>query len=534
MPATVPPDAAKAGKQGMLAMTVRKQNAVRLIDESAPVEHTADDWSWAPAILHQADVAIAYLDGAGVYRYANPAYRRRRCGSQDPVGRTARDSLGPAVYERIRNPLERALGGERVIFRADLRDTPLGEVSQIHYIPEVTPDGKVRGIGIMIADVHTPEREADETRDLLEAAPDAIVIVDPRGRIDRVNQMAEHLFGYRRDEMLGQSIEMLLPPGARAAHANLRNNYNANVEARRPMGVSRDVFGMRDDGTQFPAEVTLSPIHRADGCYVAADIRDVTARKAAEAAMIRLNAELEQRVLERTSELARHVAELESFSYSVSHDLRAPLRHIEGYVDIIARGDVTPERFAHCAQRIQCATRKMNGLIDGMLTLARLNKAPLNVETVDLAAMVNDIRDELESRDGAPSVNWNVAPLPTVRADPVLLRTALVNLLDNAIKYSRKREQPEVSVSLMSSAGPVEVVVVQDNGDGFDMKYAHKLFTPFQRLHHEHEFEGVGIGLATVRRVIERHGGRIWAEAKKGAGASFFFTVRNADYQSAA
>jgi light-regulated signal transduction histidine kinase (bacteriophytochrome) len=249
-------------------------------------------------------------------------------------------------------------------------------------------------------------------------------------------------------------------------------------------------------------------------------------RKGAESEILRLNASLERRLAERTADLEAANRELEAFSYSVAHDLRAPLRHIDGFARMVlddARG--LDEVLVKHLNTVVQAAGGMGRMIDGLLGLSRVGRAGLQRRRVDMAKLVEDARSEL-GRDGArPSLRWEIGALPAVSGDPVLLRLVWVNLLSNALKYSSRQAEPKIEVGTETAEDGKQVFFVRDNGVGFDMRYGEKLFNVFQRLHRQDEFEGIGIGLATVRRVIERHGGRVWAESKVNAGATFYFRI---------
>ena len=255
---------------------------------------------------------------------------------------------------------------------------------------------------------------------------------------------------------------------------------------------------------------------------------DVTERRAVEREVQRLNAELETRVTERTSQLKVANQELESFSYSVSHDLRAPLRHVQGYADMLARE--TQGQLSATGQRymktISAACQEMGNLIDDLLSFSRMGRAELTEASVDLTALVQATVDELARAARGRPIEWSIAPLPTVRADPAMLRLALINLLANAVKFTRPRAPARIEIATAGMEGPRVIIRIRDNGVGFDPHYAHKLFGVFQRLHRADQFEGTGIGLANVRRIITRHGGRTWAEGTLEAGASFFITLQ--------
>ncbi len=253
---------------------------------------------------------------------------------------------------------------------------------------------------------------------------------------------------------------------------------------------------------------------------------DLTARSAAEAKA--RNQALEQLVAERTAELEGTTKELEAFSYSVSHDLRAPLRHIDGFAKLVlerAHGvDETTERYLGTISK---AAGKMGRLIDDLLAFSRTGRAELRTQSVDLSALVREVREECMRDATGRAITWKISELPRVVGDPSLLRIALVNLFSNAVKFTAKREDALIEVGARPGERGEVIVCVKDNGAGYDPRYADKLFGVFQRLHRESEFDGTGIGLATVRRIVTRHGGRVWAEGKIGSGASFYMTLKD-------
>lgn len=228
---------------------------------------------------------------------------------------------------------------------------------------------------------------------------------------------------------------------------------------------------------------------------------------------------------ERTAQLEAANQELEAFSYSVSHDLRAPLRHVEGFTDLLLRSDpAEPQRRQHL-QRISDAAVRMGRLIDSLLTFSRLGRTDLRRQPVQLSEVLAEAQHDLSSEAHGRAIEWQLQPLPEVAGDPDLLRQVFANLLSNALKYSRDRDPARIAVGVEPSAASEVVVYVRDNGVGFDMEYGDKLFGVFQRLHHAEEFEGIGIGLANVRRIIHRHGGRVWAAGQVGGGATFYFAL---------
>jgi len=359
-------------------------------------------------------------------------------------------------------------------------------------------------------------------RGLLDAAPDAMVIVDREARIVLVNRQAQAMFGYGVDELLGQTIEILIPENLRAGHVRHRDQYLARPRTR-PMGAGFDLVARRKDGSQFPVEISLSPLETPEGLLVSAAVRDVTGRKQIEAQLGALNEDLERRV----AELAAVNRELEAFSYSVSHDLRAPLRSIDGFSQALVEeyDDKLDDQGRDYLRRVRASATRMGDLIDDLLTLSRVTRREMRHERVDLSAIARAAAAPLERTTVSPAVQFVVMDGITASGDPQLLRIVLDNLLGNAWKFSSKAATPRVEFGMTLTPSGERVFFVRDNGVGFDMAHAGKLFGAFQRLHAMHEFPGTGIGLATVQRIIARHGGRVWAESAPGQGATFSFTL---------
>jgi signal transduction histidine kinase len=237
--------------------------------------------------------------------------------------------------------------------------------------------------------------------------------------------------------------------------------------------------------------------------------------------------ELEQRVEQRTAQLSAVNKELEAFSYSVSHDLRAPLRHIEGFVGIFVQeyGSQLDSTAQQYLDRVRSGAKTMGQLIEALLNMGRLSRQETVYRPTDLTALVEDARGELGPECDGRQIEWQIGTLPSVECDPRLIKQVFINLLANAVKYTRKRERAAIQVDQIATEDGAPAIFVRDNGAGFDQRYASRLFGVFQRLHRSEEFEGSGVGLATVQRIINKHGGRIWAEAQVDKGATFFFTL---------
>lgn len=358
---------------------------------------------------------------------------------------------------------------------------------------------------------------------LLQAMPLAVVQMDPDGRVQYWNRPAEEIFGWSAEDVIGLSPPYTLPEQEEETAALRRRvlagEHLTGVETRR----------QTRDGAVIHASVSTAPVRNATGeiTSMMSVIEDVTERKVAEAALHRLNAELEQRVAERTAQLEAKNKELETFAYSVSHDLKAPLRGIDGYSRFLQE-DYAPlldEEGQTFLANIRRATGQMSQLIDDLLTYSRLDRQKIRRVPIDLAQLVQTLLAEQQETITARAAKITLKNVDvTVMADPDGLAMALRNLLDNALKFTHDTKEPAVEIGCkVTSEG--HLIWVQDNGVGFDMQFQERIFEIFQRLHRAETYPGTGVGLALVRRAMARAGGTVWAESEPGKGATFYLQI---------
>ncbi len=363
-------------------------------------------------------------------------------------------------------------------------------------------------------------RRAEETlkeseqkyRTLLETAQEGVYMIDAEFRITYVNRRMADMLGYTAQEVLGRrSIDFMDEEGRAQARRNLE---------RRKSGVAEihEFRFVRKDGSALWVLISTTPLMDASGQFTGAFgmVTDITGRK-----------RVEEELRERTEQLEALNKELEAFSYSVSHDLRAPLRHIDGFVGLLqeSASSLLDEKSRRYLKTISEAAMQMGNLIDDLLAFSRMGRVEMRSVAVQLEQLVQEVVQDAQKEAQERSVVWKIGGLPEVQGDPSMLRQALVNLISNAVKYTRTRAEAQVEIGSADGEDKEIVVFIRDNGVGFDMQYVGKLFGVFQRLHRADEFEGTGIGLANVRRIIHRHGGRTWAEGCVDGGATFYFSL---------
>jgi PAS domain S-box-containing protein len=506
------------------------------------------------AIFNSANFSSIATDAKGVIQIFN-------VGAERMLGYTAADVTNRITPADISDPQEViaratslsvelatpiAPGFEALVFKASRGIEDIYELTYIRKdgsrFPAVVSVTALRDaenviIGyLLIGTDNTARHEAEEerkkldqwlrdqqfyTRSLLESNIDALMTTDPRGIITDVNKQTEALTGCTRDELIGAPFKNYFTDPGRA-EAGIRRvlaegkvtNYELTARAR--------------DGTQTVVSYNATTFHDRDRKLrgVFASARDMTELKRYEHT-VQQNEIQRERDAAHAQELAVVNQELEAFSYSVSHDLRAPLRHIHGYVEMLraATAGQLSDKAQHYLATIAEASVEMGDLIDDLLAFSRVGRAEIAGVPIELGTLVQDVIRGLEMAIDGRAIVWQIAPLPRVIGDASLLKQVLTNLIDNAIKYSRTRDPATIEIGCAGEEAGRAILFVRDNGVGFDMQYRDKLFGVFQRLHRAEEFEGTGIGLATVRRIISRHGGRVWAEGALNTGATFYLTL---------
>ena len=416
--------------------------------------------------------------------------------------------------------------------------TPSGQESYIlfHALASLQEDGGVvwDGAFLDITGRRRAEAEVERLRRqnelILNFAGEGILGVDVEGKITFVNPAAARLVGWEVAEMIGKCHHDLVHHTRIGGSTYPQEECPISAVFRdgKVRRAENEVF-WRQDGTNFPVEYTSTPIRNERGELLGAAVvfKDITARKQAEEEIRKLNEELEQRVRERTAQLEEANKELESFAYSVSHDLRAPLRAVDGFSRILLEEckDTLSKEAQGYLDRITAGSRRMGQLIDDILKLSRLSRTEMVFFNFDLSTMVREIAAELQEAEPKRQVEFTIEANLMVSASQRLLRIALVNLLENAWKFSAKSPRARIAFGSQEHDGG-RCFFVKDNGPGFKMDYADKIFKPFERLYKDSEFPGTGIGLSVVQRVIQRHGGRVWVESAEGQGTTFYFTLK--------
>ncbi len=503
---------------------------IRDITERKQAEHAA---------LQLANI-VTYSDDAIIGKDLHSIVTSWNRGAERIFGYPAAEMIGASIARLIpanRQPEEEVImarirQGESVEHFETLRMTKAGKIIDVSVTVSPIKDaaGQIIGASKIARDITTQKQTEEglrtsrqEFKDLFDQAPIGIHEVDGQGRLVRINQTELKMLGYTAEELLGRFVWEISAEPAVSKSAVL-----AKLKGVMPQAVFERSL-QRKDGLAFPVAIEDRIIKDKTGAItgIFSVMQDITERKQAEVEIRGLNASLERRVAERTAQLEAANKELEAFSYSVSHDLRAPLRAVDGFAQAVIEdyAPLLPEEGRHFLRTIREGAQKMGVLIDDLLAFSRLSRQPLNKYAVDTRHLVQEAWEQLEPQRQGRRCEFTLGTLAPCRGDPALLKQVWLNLLSNALKYSRAR--PVAVIEAGSREEPDAVsYFVRDNGTGFDMAYAHKLFGVFQRLHRADEYEGTGVGLAIVQRIVRRHGGRVWAEAAPDQGATFYFTLQ--------
>ena len=471
--------------------------------------------------------AIFVRDMESVIKYWNR-------GAEELYGWTAEQAAGKVTHDLLKTVFPKPLDQ----IEAEVRGAGRWEGALVHTKKDGTTvvvesrwslQRDDRGVPVAVLETNNDiterkraEQELRNQAELLSLAHDAIIVRDPESRIMFWNPGAAKTYGWSAAEAIGRVTHNLLqtrfPVSLQALDAALQEQGEwegelSHITRQGTAIVVASRQSLRRDEHGAPAAILEIN-------------RDVTEGKRAEEEIRKLNEELEQRVIERTRDLEAVNRELEAFAYSVSHDLRAPLRHTVGYAELLQKNasSILDEKSRRYTLMIMESAQRMGTLIDDLLAFARVGRAEIQKTMVNLDQVVKEALGEVRQETDGRNIAWKMSALPNVRGDRSLLRLAFVNLITNAIKFTRTRAQAEIEIG--ADAKQAEIVVfIRDNGVGFDMKYVNKLFGVFQRLHRTEEFEGTGIGLATVQRIIHRHGGSVWAEGVLDRGATFYLAL---------
>jgi len=535
---------------------VRTHTAVIDITERHKIEHQlVARVGFLQAITDRSPSRLAYYDKDLVCRYCNAAYADGYAMAPDDlIGLDLSAVVSPDVVGEVLPRVAKVLGGEAIDHEAE-RTAPDGTARyySVHYLPDHQGD-QVVGFFIELIDITERRRTEDfvfnANLDLEERVAQrsaelyaseqrwrqmsaaireySIFFIDVDGGVSDWTDSAQRLHGYERVQILGRSLDTLFHAVADGADMM---DTQALLDLCLDTGhAAQEGWSLRRDGSRFWSSATLTALHDEQGALLGLSVitRDLTEAKKLADLMAQLNRDLEQRVTERTHQLAAANKDLDAFSYMVAHDLRAPLRHISQFV-ALAQEQLAPDGDLSMQQyltSIASSGKRMGQMIEGLLEYSRLGRLAIETMPVSLTPLVQGVVGHLKAENPGRRIDWAIDPaLPAVAGDPILLAEVFGKLLDNAVKFTRQTPEARIEVGQLPIDGPMQTLYVRDNGVGFDLDKAKTLFVMFQRQHHSMDYEGIGMGLALAQRIVDRHQGRIWCETAPDQGCTFFIEL---------